>query len=192
MINIAIFASGNGSNAQRIAEYFKDDPDIKVCRIYCNNPDAFVIQRADQLEIPCTVFNKADLIEPGKVLLKLQDDATDWIVLAGFLWLIPGYLIKQFAHRIINIHPALLPKYGGRGMFGARVHEAVIQNGEKESGISIHYVNEHYDEGQIIFQARCSVKDHDTPVTLASRIHQLEYKHYPIVIENLVKSNDPR
>lgn len=125
---------------------------------------------------------------PGKVIQTLQDDNTDWIVLAGFLWLIPSYIIKRFPNRIINIHPALLPKYGGKGMYGARVHEAVIQNEERESGISIHYVNEQYDEGHIIFQAKCSVSEHDTADTLASRIHQLEYEHYPLIIEKLIKS----
>ncbi len=190
MKNIAIFASGNGSNAQRIAEYFSDSATINICRIYTNNPSAYVIERAARLNIPLTLFDKSELSKPGKVMETLEADHTDWIVLAGFLWLIPSYLIKRFPDRIINIHPALLPKYGGKGMYGSRVHEAVIQNGEQESGISIHYVNDRYDEGQIIFQATCPLKKDDTPSSLASRIHELEYRHYPEVIEQLVSASN--
>jgi len=188
MINIAIFASGNGSNAQRIAEYFEQSQTIHVCRIYCNNPDAYVIQRAKKLEIPVTIFNKSQLSDKNEVASVLLADHTDWIVLAGFLWLIPDHIIKSYDRRIINIHPALLPKYGGKGMYGSKVHEAVIQNGESESGITIHYVNEFYDEGQVIFQARYTMKENETPESLAEQVHLLEYEHYPKVIEKVLLS----
>jgi phosphoribosylglycinamide formyltransferase-1 len=184
--HIAIFASGNGTNAQRIAEYFTGNPEIKIKRIYCNNPDAFVLKRAQKLGIPTLTFNRKQFYETDLVLDSLVEDQTDLIVLAGFLWLVPGSILKKYHNRIINIHPALLPKYGGKGMYGMFVHESVIRAGEKESGISIHYVNEKYDEGEIIFQAKCKVDAEDTVESLAKKIHQLEYKHYPEVIEKIL------
>jgi phosphoribosylglycinamide formyltransferase-1 len=190
MKNIAIFASGSGTNAQRIAEYFRDRNDIQISRIYCNNKQAFVLERAKSLNIPATLITKQIFYETNDILAKLLSDETDMIVLAGFLWLVPDKIISAYNGRIINIHPALLPKYGGKGMYGQRVHEAVIHNGETKSGISIHYVNEEYDDGQIIFQATCPVLPEDTPSSLAARIHDLEYKHYPVVIEKLLKTDE--
>lgn len=186
MKNIAIFASGSGTNAQRIAEYFQSHKEVKVCRIYCNNPQAYVIQRAVNLGIPLTLFTRKELHESSMVLKTLKDDNTNLIVLAGFLWLIPEDIIHAYKGSIINIHPALLPKYGGKGMYGARVHETVISNNDDVSGITIHFVNEHYDEGQIIFKATCKVEPEDTPDSLAVKIHQLEYEHYPAIIEKLL------
>lgn len=188
MKRIVIFASGSGTNAQRIAEYFADKRNIKIQRIYCNKKDAFVLQRAVKLGIPSTLFNRHDFYQTDKVIQQLKDDSPDFIILAGFLWLIPDLITKQYSNKIINIHPALLPKYGGKGMYGSYVHEAVIKAGEKESGITIHYVNEYYDEGTTIFQAKCNIKKNDTPDTLANKIHELEHKHFPVVIENLLNT----
>ena len=184
---IAIFASGSGTNAQRIIEYFSGNPQITVSLVLSNKPDAYVLERAKILNVPSVVFNRHSFYETDEITGLLKKDGIDLIVLAGFLWLIPLNLIRAYPGRIINIHPALLPKYGGKGMYGARVHEAVIQSGDKESGISIHYVNEKYDEGSIIFQAKCEVLQDDTPDSLAHRVHQLEYKHYPEVIEKVVR-----
>jgi phosphoribosylglycinamide formyltransferase-1 len=186
MKKIAIFASGSGSNAQAIAEYFKNSAQIKVACILTNRPDAYVLERAKMLKIPSFIFDREEYYHSTKLLAILQDYNIDFIVLAGFLWLVPEYLIKAFPKRIINIHPALLPKYGGKGMYGMRVHEAVIDNGEKDSGITIHFVNEKYDEGNIIFQAHCPVNRNDTPELLAERVHLLEHEHYPKVIEKLI------
>ena len=185
--NIAVFASGSGTNAQRITEYFSDHPEISVSMILSNKPDAYVLVRAKKLMIPSVVFDRHTFNETTEISGLLKKNKIDLIVLAGFLWLIPEDLIQAFRGRIINIHPALLPKYGGKGMYGSRVHEAVIQSRDKESGITIHFVNEKYDEGNIIFQAKCEVLPDDTPDTLAQRIHQLEYKHYPEVIEKVIK-----
>ena len=185
--NIAVFASGSGTNAQRITEYFSDHPEISVSMILSNKPDAYVLVRAKKLMIPSVVFDRHTFYETSEISGLLKKNKIDLIVLAGFLWLIPEDLIQAFRGRIINIHPALLPKYGGKGMYGSRVHEAVIQSRDKESGITIHFVNEKYDEGNIIFQAKCEVLPDDTPDTLAQRIHQLEYKHYPEVIEKVIK-----
>jgi len=185
--NIAIFASGSGTNAQRITEYFSDHPEIVVSMILSNKPDAYVLVRAKKLKVPSVVFDRHTFYDTGEISGLLKKNNIDLIVLAGFLWLIPGDLIRTYRGRIINIHPALLPKYGGKGMYGSRVHEAVIQSGDLESGISIHYVNEKYDEGDIIFQAKCDVLPDDTPDTLAQKIHQLEYKYYPEVIEIIIK-----
>ena len=186
MKRIVIFASGSGTNAQRIAEYFSKNPSISIERIYCNKKDAYVLHRAANLGIPTTIFNRNDFYESDKVVRLIQKDNPDLIILAGFLWLIPDFIIKQFPNKIINIHPALLPKYGGKGMYGSFVHETIIKAGEKESGITIHYVNEYYDEGMTIFQVKCPVKETDTPDALATRIHQLEYQHYPEVIEKML------
>jgi len=183
MKKIVIFASGSGSNAQRIAEEFAQIPDIQIDRIYCNKSDAFVLERAKKLSIPAFVFNRDDFYTNGKVLEQLLSDTPDLIVLAGFLWLIPENIIKKYEGHIINIHPALLPKYGGKGMYGINVHNAVIANKEKESGITIHLVNEKFDDGDILFQASCSLTPDDTPDTLARKIHELEYEHFPRIIE---------
>jgi phosphoribosylglycinamide formyltransferase 1 len=190
MKKIAIFASGSGTNAQRIIEYFKDHPDISVSIVLCNKPDAFVLERAKNLSVDSMVFFRKEFYETDLVLQKLEDNKIDLIVLAGFLWLLPENLLNAYAGKIINIHPALLPKYGGKGMFGMRVHEAVIQAGEKESGISIHLVNEKYDAGEIIFQAKCVVSEKETPETLAKKIHLLEYTYFPKVIESVILNKD--
>ena len=188
MKNIAIFASGNGTNAERIAKYFAENPNVSVRIILTNNPKAFVIERAKKLSIPAFVFDKDTFFKTDEVLQVLLNKKTDLVVLAGFMWLVPGYLIQAYPGKIINIHPALLPKYGGKGMYGHHVHEAVLKNREKTSGITIHYVNEKYDEGQIILQKEIPVLENDTPDTLASRIHELEYEYYPRVIEELLKN----
>jgi phosphoribosylglycinamide formyltransferase-1 len=187
MKRIVIFASGSGTNAQRIAEYFGSNVEIDVTRIYCNNKDAFVLKRAESLKIPSTLFNRNEFYHSDKILNSLKIENPDLIVLAGFLWLIPQKIIENFSHKIVNIHPALLPKYGGKGMYGHFVHDAVIKSGDKESGITIHYVNEAYDEGMIIFQARCPVDKNDTANTLAQRIHELEYAYFPETLEKLLK-----
>ncbi|MCX6246065.1 MAG: phosphoribosylglycinamide formyltransferase [Bacteroidetes bacterium] len=183
MIRIAILASGSGTNARRITEYFREhDSGISVGLILSNNPGAFVLERAKNLGVPTIVFSRSEFYETEKILELLRDNGIDALILAGFLWLVPAYLLKAYPGRILNIHPALLPKYGGKGMYGMKVHEAVIAAGEKESGISIHLVNEKYDDGNIIFQSCCPVEPGDTPETLAQRIHLLEYEHYPRVI----------
>ncbi len=186
MKNIAIFASGNGSNAENIAKYFAGHPKIKVSCFLVNRPDAYVVERAKKLNIPAIIFDREQFYKTGFVLEKLKECGIDLIVLAGFLWLIPKNLIDAYPQKIINIHPALLPKFGGKGMYGDNVHRAVLEAGEKQSGISIHYVNEHYDQGDIIFQATTPVYPGDTIETLAKRIHQLEYEHYPKIIELLL------
>jgi phosphoribosylglycinamide formyltransferase-1 len=184
---IAVFASGNGSNAQRIAEYFAGPGMPEISAIYSNNPDAFVLERAKLLGIPSVLFNRDTFYTKTSVLEDLKSRDIDWIVLAGFLWLIPKYILNVFPQRIINIHPALLPAYGGKGMYGMKVHEAVISAGDRQSGITIHQVNEHYDEGDIIFQATCQVQPGDTAEKLATKIHELEYEHFPRVIERILK-----
>jgi len=186
---IAIFASGSGSNAQHISEYFAGTGILEIAAIYCNNPDAYVLERARLLGIPVNLFDHETFYNSSDVLVDLKSREVDWIVLAGFLWLIPAYLLKAFPNRIINIHPALLPKYGGKGMYGPKVHKAVIASRDTESGITIHYVNEHYDEGQVIFQAKCILTETETPESLAAKIHELEYQYFPVVIRDLIKSN---
>lgn len=188
MKRLAIFASGNGSNAQAIAEYFSNNGEAKVVLILTNRKDAYVIERAKALNIPVRVFNREDFYQTEVITQLLIDEQIDLVVLAGFLWLLPPSLIRAFPNRIVNIHPALLPKYGGKGMYGDKVHAAVIEAGEKESGISIHYVNENYDEGQVIFQASCDVESNDTPGSLAARIHKLEYAHFPAIIHQVLKT----
>lgn len=183
MIKIAIFASGSGTNAQRISEYFQNHPAIKVEIILTNNKDAFVIERAKKINIPYIIFNRKDFCETNAVLDELKKREIDYVVLAGFLWLVPADIIQAYRGRIVNIHPALLPNYGGKGMYGGFVHQAVVDNKEKFSGITIHYVNEHYDQGDIIFQAKCVVTPDDTAESLAAKIHLLEYEHFPRVIE---------
>ena len=186
MNRIAIFASGNGSNAQKIAEYFSNINLAKVTMILSNNPDAFVLHRARQFGVATKVFDRKQFYHSEEVLRCLKENKIDLIVLSGFLWLIPDYLIRSYPKKIINIHPALLPKYGGKGMYGDAVHKAVISAGESESGITIHYVNKDYDKGEVIFQARCKIQENDTAEVLAERIHNLEYQHYPKVIEAIL------
>jgi formyltetrahydrofolate-dependent phosphoribosylglycinamide formyltransferase len=186
-VHIAIFASGAGSNAQKIIDRFKHSERISIALIACNNPDAGVLKIAAQENLPALLMEKERFFNGDAYLKSLKEKKIDFIVLAGFLWKLPVSLIRAFPGKIINIHPALLPKYGGKGMYGHHVHEAVIAAGEKESGISIHYVDEQYDHGKIIFQARCPVLNDDSVDSLAQRIHVLEHEHYPRVIEDLLK-----
>jgi len=186
MKQIVIFSSGSGSNAQRITEYFTATNIARVMMIYSNRSDAYVLKRANQMNIPTVVFDRADLYENDLIFDQLYSLNPDLIVLAGFLWRVPEKMICAFPKRIVNIHPALLPKYGGKGMYGDHVHRAVIENGEKESGITIHFVNENYDEGLIIFQASCTIDDDETPETLAVKVHSLEHKYYPMIIEQIL------
>ncbi|NMB72175.1 MAG: phosphoribosylglycinamide formyltransferase [Bacteroidales bacterium] len=190
MSNIVIFASGSGTNAERIMRTFQNHPFIKVKLVLSNKKNAGVLERAKKLNVKTFVFNKEEFYQTDVVLHILLNEKIDFIVLAGFLWLVPEKILRQYPNRIINIHPALLPAYGGKGMYGQKVHEAVIANHEKESGITIHYVNSEYDRGEIIFQARCPVLPDDTPETLAERVHQLEYQYYPEVIEKLLSKKD--
>jgi len=186
MKRLAIFASGNGSNAQRIAEYFSGIIDAEVALILSNRKDAYVLERARNLGIASMTFDRKTFYETAEVLKWLENAKINLVVLAGFLWLVPSNLIAAFPSAIVNIHPALLPKYGGKGMFGAAVHKAVIEAGEEESGITIHYVDEKYDHGNIIFQAKCYIEQGETPDSLAQKIHELEYEHFPKVIEQLL------
>lgn len=183
---IAIFASGSGSNAEEIFKHFQHHKDIEVVLLLSNNPTAYALQRAQKFNVPTHVFNRTDFRTTEIVLDWLIEKGVTHVVLAGFLWLVPDYLLKAFPHRIINIHPSLLPKFGGAGMYGMKVHEAVKAAEEKETGITIHEVNEHYDEGKTLFQARCTVEPADSPEQIAAKIHQLEYQHYPAVIEKWI------
>lgn len=183
---IAIFASGTGSNAQKIIDHFKLSASVKIELIVCNKPNAGVLSIASNEDIPSLLISRERFMKGDAYLPELEKHKIDLIVLAGFLWKIPGTLINAFRGKIINIHPALLPKYGGSGMYGHYVHESVISNKEKESGITIHYVDEIYDHGEIIFQAKCIVEESDTPELLAQKIHKLEHEHFPVVIEKLL------
>lgn len=185
MKHLVIFASGSGSNAENIVNYFSSNHHIKIDLIATNNPRAGVIERAERLKIPCLVFDKSDFKTNKLFKLEAIKNA-DLIILAGFLLKIPTNFISAFPKKIINIHPALLPKYGGKGMFGDHVHQSVIKNNEKESGISIHYVNENYDEGAVIFQKSFTLDVDETPDSLAQKIHQLEYYYFPLVIDKLL------
>jgi len=183
---LAIFASGAGTNAQKIIEYFEKHPSIKVSLIVCNKPGAGVLKIAEQAGVSTLIIEKERFFHGDAYIKELRDRQIDFIVLAGFLWKLPSILIKAYPSGIINIHPALLPKYGGKGLYGNFVHESVLANKEKESGISIHYVDEIYDHGEIVFQKSCPVFETDTPESLARRIHALEHEHYPRVIEEIV------
>lgn len=186
MVRIAILASGSGTNAQRLMAHFHGHPQAEVVLVGCDQPAAGVIQRAWDHGVPTLLFNGRELRD-GTVMGALAGLHVDLVVLAGFMRLIPPDMVSAFPRRIINIHPALLPRHGGRGMFGRHVHEAVIAAGDRESGITIHHVNERYDEGEHLLQASCPVLPNDTPETLAARIHQLEHAHYPAVVERLVR-----
>lgn len=186
MKNIAIFASGSGTNAGNIIKFFSNKKSAKVSLILSNKREAYVLKRGEALGIESIFFDRHDFYSTGRVMQLLSDHKIDFIVLAGFLWLVPAEILEKYPGRIVNIHPALLPKYGGKGMYGDKVHKAVISNHETESGITIHYVNGVYDAGDIIFQSRCRVETEDTPESLAARIHELEYRYFPEVIENLV------
>ena len=185
MKNIAILASGEGTNTERIIRYFAGHPTVNVGVVITNKAEVGVIRRAENLHIPVE-FLPASAFKEGKATDLLRQYEIDFIVLAGFLLRIPDDMLQAYPNRIVNIHPSLLPKFGGKGMYGSRVHEAVLAANEPESGITIHYINEHYDEGAIILQAKCPVLTDDTPDSLATRIHQLEYEYYPKVIEQLL------
>lgn len=185
MKNIVLFASGSGSNVENIIGYFKDIDVKNNFFIFTNNPNAFVIERANKLNVPFFVFSKEEL-KNGTVLNKIVEINPDLIVLAGFLLMFPGSIIEKYPNKVINIHPALLPKYGGKGMYGMHVHEAVVANNEKETGITIHYVNEKYDEGAIIFQAKTNVEPGFSSQDVANAIHKLEYEYFPKTIESLL------
>ena len=187
-VNISIWASGSGTNAENIILKFKNHPFIRIKMIVTNNPSAGVIQRAEKLKKTVHIIPKSVLYEKvHRVIELLKEEEIDLIVLAGFLLKVPKEIIQEYPNKIINVHPALLPKYGGKGFYGNHVHAAVLQNKEKETGITIHYANEEYDEGQIIMQSKCPVLETDTEETLAQRVHQLEYEFYPKVIEQIAE-----
>jgi phosphoribosylglycinamide formyltransferase 1 len=187
MKNIAILASGSGTNAENIIKYFSTRNTANVTLVLSNKPQAMVLKRAEAHGVKAEFFERKDFYSTGKVLADLLSNNIDFIVLAGFLWLVPAEIIEKFQMRIVNIHPALLPSYGGRGMYGEAVHKAVIDNREAFSGITIHYVNTVYDSGDIIFQEKVKVDPNDTHESLAMKIHALEYKHFPKVIEELIE-----
>ena len=190
MKRIVIFASGSGTNAENLIRFFQSNSRADVVQVLTNNPHAKVIERCNQLKISCLSFNRISFFEEDDVLdlLKLKDPTL--IILAGFLWKIPEKILHHFPNKIINIHPALLPKYGGKGMYGMHVHRAVVENRERETGISIHYVNENYDEGALIFQTKCKIDPSDTPEDVAEKIHELEMAHFPRVVESLIEKDN--
>lgn len=184
---IAIFASGSGSNAQKIMEHFKRNAEAEVVLILTNNPQAYVLQRADNFEIPSHIFTRKEFYETDDVIRLLKNLQVDLIVLAGFLWLIPESMLKAFPNKIINLHPALLPKFGGKGMYGDNVHKAVLDAKEEESGITIHFAGEHFDEGEIIHQSRFKIEPGDNIEEIKFKGQQLEHQHFPRVVESLLK-----
>jgi len=184
---IAIFASGSGSNAQKIMELFKHSAEIEIALVLTNNPDAYVLQRADNFEIPVHIFDRKEFYETSHIADLLKNLDIDLIVLAGFLWLIPKNLITEYPGRMVNIHPALLPKFGGKGMYGDHVHQAVMDTGETEGGITIHYVNENYDEGEYIYQAKYKIDKSDNLEMIKFKGQQLEHQHYPRIVESILK-----
>ncbi len=188
MKKIAILASGSGSNAENIIRFFQHHPNIMVDSVWSNKQEAFVLERAERLKIEAHYFSRDEFILTDKLFNEFEKRGIDLIVLAGFLLLLPQKFVRHFM--IVNIHPALLPSYGGKGMYGAHVHNAVIANKERESGITIHLVDEVYDHGKVLFQAKCSVEPHDTPESLASKIHELEMEHFPRTIEALLSGSN--
>jgi len=188
MKRVVIFASGSGSNAENIINYFQNSEKIGIVKVYCNKKEAGVFNRCKRLKKDCEWFSREDFSQKNTLLNKLEQEA-DFIILAGFLWKIPEPIVKAFPNKIINIHPALLPKYGGKGMYGMHVHEAVKNNCDKETGITIHFVNERYDEGAIIFQAKTSLKITDSSKDIAQKIHDLEYEYFPKTIEKTILKN---
>ncbi len=183
---MAIFASGSGTNAQKIMEHFENSSDVQVRIVLVNNPEAGVIQRAEKFNVPVVKFNRQQFSKSNDVVDILVNYQIDLVVLAGFLWLVPANMVEAFPNKIVNIHPALLPNYGGKGMYGDNVHKAVIAAKEKESGITIHYVNNQYDDGAIIAQYTCEINSGDTPDDLAAKIHKLEHQYFPQVIEDVI------
>ncbi len=189
MKRIVIFASGSGTNAENLIKFFQSSNNASVIQVLTNNPRAKVLDRAKNLNVSALSFNKIAFTKTDDVLNILKTSKPDLIILAGFLWKFPEVILDQFPNKVVNVHPALLPKYGGKGMYGMHVHEAVVANHEVETGITIHYVNENYDEGATIFQAKCDVKPSDTAEDVAAKIHQLEMEHFPKVVERIL---DPK
>lgn len=189
MKNIVLFASGSGTNAANICSFFSEHSEINVSALFCNKADAFVIHRMKEYNVPCIVFNKGQFNDSDYFLSIIEKYSPDLIILAGFLWLIPSYLIQRYPNKIINIHPSLLPKFGGKGMHGMHVHEAVYEAKEKQTGITIHFVNEAYDEGAIIYQAKTELSSFDTPDIIAQKIHVLEMENFPRIIEKVLEGN---
>ncbi|MFN3640978.1 MAG: phosphoribosylglycinamide formyltransferase [Flavobacterium sp.] len=185
MKKILVFASGNGSNAQKIFEHFQKNNNIKVAGLFCNNPTAGVIEKASKCNISVILFTK-EALQSGDVLRYLNEIQPELIILSGFLLKIPEHIVKSFPNKIVNIHPSLLPKYGGKGMYGMKVHQAVLDNNESETGITIHFVNEHYDEGAILFQAKTNIVDCLTTEAIAAKVQSLEHEYFPQTIENLL------
>lgn len=188
---MAIFASGAGSNARKIIEYFRNHPSIEVSLVVSNNPSAGVLQIADEFGVPTLVIGRENLNDNNGCLAELKSRDINFIVMAGFLWKLPPFIIQAYPRKIVNIHPALLPAYGGKGMYGKHVHEAVIQNQEQQSGITIHLADELYDHGEVLFQASCPVEKTDNPDSLAAKIHQLEHRYYAAEIENYLEKQNP-
>ena len=186
MKRIVIFASGSGTNAENLIKFFHNRENASVIQVLTNNPHAKVLDRAKKLKVSALSFNKIALSETDDVLNILKAAKPDLIVLAGFLWKFPENILNVFPNKVINVHPALLPNYGGKGMYGMNVHQAIVNNKEKETGITIHYVNEHYDEGAIIFQAKCDVNHTDTADDVAAKIHELEMEHFPLVVNEIL------
>lgn len=186
MKRIVIFASGGGTNAENLIKFFQNSDNATVIQVLTNNPHAKVLDRCKKLKVSALSFNRTAFTETEDVINILRAAKPDLIILAGFLWKFPEHILKEFDNKVINVHPALLPKFGGKGMYGMHVHEAVVKNKETETGITIHYVNEQYDEGAIIFQAKCDVVPTDSPKNVAEKIHKLEMKHFPEVVEKLL------
>lgn len=188
MVRIAVFASGSGTNAENLIQYFRQSTIASVSLIVSNNADAGVVGRAKRLKVPHEIISKKDFLSGVTILKKLKEEKIDYIVLAGFLLLVPQLLLSDYKNKIINLHPALLPLHGGKGYFGSKVHESVIGLKSIISGITVHYVNEEFDEGEIIFQAACHVDSKETPDSLAKKIHDLEYAYFPVVIEKIISN----
>ena len=184
---IAIFASGSGSNAQKLMEHFKRSVEVEIALVLTNNADAYVLQRADSFEIPSHIFDRHEFYHTDNIIDLLKNLDIDLIIIAGFLWLIPKNLIQEYPGRIINIHPAILPKYGGKGMYGDFVHKAIMEANEPEGGITIHYVNENYDEGEYIYQAKYRIDKGDNLEMVKFKGQQLEHLHYPRIVEGIIK-----
>ena len=190
--NLALFASGNGTNVQQICEYFAGNESIRPVVLFCNNPKAGVLERAKKLNLPVVLINRKKLTDAAFMQEALHRYAVDALVLAGFLALVPPFLVEEYSGHIYNIHPALLPKFGGKGMYGMHVHEAVVAAGEKKSGITVHLVNECYDQGEILFQASCPVEPEDTAQDVAQKIHGLEQRYFPQVLEYALLGKNPQ
>jgi len=186
---LVLFASGSGSNAENVSEYFSNHSKVEVVALFCNNPKAGVIEKMNARQIPVIVFNREAFKNEDEFLSKLNEFKPDLIALLGFLWKVPNYMVEHFPNKIINLHPALLPKFGGKGMYGHHVHEAVKEAGEKETGITLHWVNSHYDEGETIAQFTCGLNESDTVESIAAKIHLLEQKHVPLVVESILVQN---